>query len=524
MDDEPNRFTSTRFALRAQRYIGFCVFSLLLSLSLRARAELLPARNNIVKSTVLREERAIAVYLPEEAAKNPAQRFEAVYVLDGDWNATIVTNIVNFMRQVAMMPPVIVVSVPNYIDAQGNNTRERDFIPRASSAAVQPDGAAAFLKFIRTELVPYVDRNYPTNGTNLIHGHSFGGLFLMYVLANDPQLFDGYLALDPALGWDNGSMNTVLSGKIAGWPTTGKAIFIAGRSGAGFKEMALDQTERALRSNAKPALHWRLISYDDESHDSLKLKGTYDGLKYAYGGYTQDPLEIHPTDGVMIKGRPFRVVTTVTTNGRLHINYTTDGSEPTETSRQDDGTGIMVGDPRQMRLELLSLRGQFNQAVPLHLKFGQAFLPGTSEPSQTMDTGWHYTIYRSVAQPKVDETAALATGTVPQELSLSSFSVPRVAGHVYRRLDVLEEGYFVFVVKADEAQLHLGVANLITAKGDRGRRTQSYLAPLRRGSYALSLDFVESTKDAQLHLAVIQCKDGLPIWWDQQPWLSLDIH
>jgi hypothetical protein len=284
--------------------------------------------------------------------------------------------------------------------------------------------------------------------------------------------------------------------------------------------MALDQTERVLRSNAKPALHWRLISYDDETHDSLKLKGTYDGLKYAYGGYTQDPLEIAPTDGVMIKGRPFRVVAT---NGSLHINYTTDGSEPTETSLQDDGTGIMVGDPGQMRLELLSVRGQFNQVVPLHLKFGQAFVPGTSEPSQTMDPVWHYTIYRSVAQPKVDETAALATGTFPQGLSLSSFSVPRVAGHVYRRLDVLEEGYFVFVVKADEAQLHLDVANLITAKGDRGRRTQSYLAPLRRGSYVLSLDFVESTKDAQLHLAVIQCKDGLPIWWTPQPLLSLDI-
>jgi len=322
------------------------------------------------------------------------------------------------------------------------------------------------------------------------------------------------------MAWDNGSMNTVLSDQIAKAPTTGKAIFIAGRSGAGFKEMALDQTEKVFRSNAKPALHWRLISYDDETHDSLKLKGTYDGLKFAYGGYTQDPLEIAPTDGVMMKGRPFRVVAT---NGSVHINYTTDGSEPTESSLQDDGTGIMVRDPGEMRLELLSVRGQFNHAVPLHLKFGEAFLPATNEPSQTMDPGWHYSIYRSGAQPKMDETAALASGTVSQNLTLSSFSVPRVSGHVYRRLDVLEAGYFVFVVKADEAQLHLGDANLITAKGDRSRHMQSYLAPLRRGSYILSLDFVESTKDSQLHLAVIQCKDGLSMWWKPQPWLSLDI-
>src|SRR5579871_5114653 len=94
---------------------------------------LLAPRPDAIDSKILQQKRAIAVYLPEESKDDPEARFETLYVLDGDWNAKIVVDIVNFMRQVGFMPPVIVVSVPNHFDADGTNSRDHDLTPTVSS-------------------------------------------------------------------------------------------------------------------------------------------------------------------------------------------------------------------------------------------------------------------------------------------------------------------------------------------------------------------------------------------------------
>jgi predicted alpha/beta superfamily hydrolase len=93
-----------------------------------AQAQLLTAKPDSVYSNVLKQNRPVEVYLPKEFEKEPAQRYETLYVLDGDWNTKIVVDIVSFMRQVLFMPPVIVVGIPNVIDAQGNS-RDHDFTP-----------------------------------------------------------------------------------------------------------------------------------------------------------------------------------------------------------------------------------------------------------------------------------------------------------------------------------------------------------------------------------------------------------
>jgi predicted alpha/beta superfamily hydrolase len=149
---------------------------------------------------VLGQKRAIEVFLPQESAKDAAQRYETIYVLDGDWNSKIVVDVVTFMRQVGFMPPVIIVSVPNFFDEKGINSRDHDLTPTVVADQPRSGGAATFLSFLKTELVPHVNQSYPANGTNLIHGHSFGGLFLIYALLNEPALFDGYLILGSGHG------------------------------------------------------------------------------------------------------------------------------------------------------------------------------------------------------------------------------------------------------------------------------------------------------------------------------------
>ena len=199
----------------------------------------LDPKPDVLDSTLLKQKRQIDIYVPSESAKDPQARYETLYVLDGDWNTHLVVQIVEFMRQVGAVPPLIVVSVPNFFDEHGVNSRDHDLTPTVSPGQARSGGAADFLSFLKTELVPYVDGHYPTNGVRLIHGHSYGGLFLIYALLHEPALFDGYVVLDPALRWDHHTLDAALVQQLPALPAKGKAIYIAGREGARFEEMGI---------------------------------------------------------------------------------------------------------------------------------------------------------------------------------------------------------------------------------------------------------------------------------------------
>jgi predicted alpha/beta superfamily hydrolase len=470
---------------------------------------------------VLHQDRPIEVYLPEESAQDPRLRFETLYVLDGDWNAKIVTDIVTFMRQLGMMPPVIVVSVPNLVDAQGRNSRDHDLTPSPIVGELNAGGAADFLQFLHAELVPYINRHYPSNGVNLVHGHSYGGLFLTYVLANDPQLFDGYIVLDPAMSWDHHAVTAALAGKLGQLPASEKAIYIAGRGGAGFKEMGLDGLQAAFQANAAPALHWTLESFEDETHDSLKLKATYDGLKYLYGGYTQEPVEIGPSDGIVVKNWPIRLSVF---GRRVRVHYTRDGSEPTDASPLIDDGGIPVEDPESIRMKLLSNRGLFDQAIALHIKTGVPLIPGAPDKSGSANVAWHYAVYGAESWPRLRDGRVFSRGSAERELAFETFKEKHFAAHVWRRVLILEDGYYVFYMDAEHARLKLDERTLMSRDGDVPHGTQTYLAPLRRGVYLLSLDVLRTDDHSTLHAGVIRCRDDEPEWWNQQPWLALEGH
>jgi predicted alpha/beta superfamily hydrolase len=217
-----------------------------------AQAQLLTAKQESVYSNVLKQNRAVEVYLPKEFEKDAAQRYETLYVLDGEVDTQIVVDIVTFMRQVGLMPPVIVVSVSNAIDEHGVNSRDHDLTPTVVADQPRSGGAADFLGFLKTELVPYIDQHYPTNHIHLIHDHSYGGLFVMYALLHEPALFDGYLISDPSMWWDKHVLDAASDETLADIPTKGKAIYIAARSGQPYEGMGMPTIERIFNTRRRP--------------------------------------------------------------------------------------------------------------------------------------------------------------------------------------------------------------------------------------------------------------------------------
>jgi hypothetical protein len=62
---------------------------------------------------------------------------------------------------------------------------------------------------------------------------------------------------------------------------------------------------------------------------------------------------------------------------------------------------------------------------------------------------------------------------------------------------------------------------LISNDGPDDQRARGFIAPLRQGTYPLSVDFVTATDNPSLYLAVYRCMDDQPEWWTQRPWVEL---
>ena len=140
----------------------------------------------------------------------PTGRFPVVYVLDGDAGFPIVREIALSLQSGAEMPPALIVGI-GYAGGmrEGMQKRNRDLTPTADTVFMKymgmggPSGGAdAFLRFIREELKPFIESNYPADPEDAtVVGVSFGGLFATYTLLEQPETFQRYVIGSPSLWW-----------------------------------------------------------------------------------------------------------------------------------------------------------------------------------------------------------------------------------------------------------------------------------------------------------------------------------
>jgi len=116
--------------------------------------------------------------------------------MDSQWDFPLVTSIYGEQYYDGFIPELIVVGVTW---GGGEVLRFRDYAPS--------DGADKFLDFMKTELFAFIERNYRAESDNrTLMGCSLGGLLTLYTLFTHTDMFTGYAAASPALGWNNGAL------------------------------------------------------------------------------------------------------------------------------------------------------------------------------------------------------------------------------------------------------------------------------------------------------------------------------
>ena len=230
-----------------------------------------------IDSRVLGERRVINVYVPPGYARSTA-RYPVLYMPDGGMAEDFphVVGSVDVSIKNALIRPVIVVGIEN-------TERRRDLVgPTAVAeereAAPHAGGADRFRRFLRDELKPLVAARYRTTTESAIVGESLAGLFVLETFLVEPTLFDGYIAADPSVWWNEETLVRGAGSQLAEWTAGAKSVYIAT---ADYEptQAAVELLTTALRIQAPPAVTWVHEPMPDEHHDTIFPTAALHGIR-----------------------------------------------------------------------------------------------------------------------------------------------------------------------------------------------------------------------------------------------------
>ena len=280
--------------------IIYLLFLTAIIIGLQARgqetSDIVIGQKTTIKSTVLGAEREILIYLPASYGENNYSVYPVIYLLDGKKFFHSFTGVVAQLSSDAspQIPESIVIGITS-------QDRVKDSSPTNSKIGLfgkeeqyfeTSGGADNFLKFIKEELIPFIDSTYRTNSYRSFVGYSFTGLPVLHALFTIPETFGSYLVIDFSAWWDN---EVTLKNAGIFFKTTlpkNKEVFIstADRVVIDYYPSKYNRTwnfiqEFEQKHQENIGFGYKKYAYKSENHHSMPLISFIDGLKYIYRGY-----------------------------------------------------------------------------------------------------------------------------------------------------------------------------------------------------------------------------------------------
>ena len=244
-----------------------------------------------IRSTVLSEKKVIQIIrLQNIKHKGNTVLPQVIYAFDGEYQTYLVAStVLHFIEADSSLPnDWLIVGITH-------SDRRKDLAPSLTTAPLPPFPMAVFMQ---KELIPFVDANFPNTGKRWLVGHSYGGLAVIHMFIRYPNLFDGYIASDPSLWWNE---QCLLKPSILHIPTTKKSLFIGfsksflGNEDTTVVQKRTDGNSLHIRSiltmhhfllqNKPFTLNYEAKYYPETNHNTVHRKAEWDGIKHLLYSY-----------------------------------------------------------------------------------------------------------------------------------------------------------------------------------------------------------------------------------------------
>ncbi|WP_281546763.1 alpha/beta hydrolase-fold protein [Pseudoalteromonas sp. PAR1] len=225
-----------------------------------------------IESSNLSEQRTVVVQLPKSYQTQPNKRYPVIYRLDGAGNLPLINAVLERLQQDDQAPEVIVVAIES-------TNRLRDFYPTVNKEPQGPvgegGGAAKFLAFVEQELMPLVNKQYRTHDYRVIAGASAAGVFALYAMQADPELFQAHIAYSPAVWWNYGAPAKSLNTFVTKAKSINSYVYMNIGEEAGIMRERYDDMQQTMQNSKVQNLRFKSDAFAGVSHNLTSAAGAF---------------------------------------------------------------------------------------------------------------------------------------------------------------------------------------------------------------------------------------------------------
>lgn len=229
------------------------------------------------------EAREINIYAPEIPEWGQGY-FEdplpVLYLIDGGQDQDFI-----HIAGLSQLPLINAERSPAIVVGVRTNDRYGEIVPEPRDARYQAEfegygGANRFRQFLREEVQPFI-RAQGYDGRSVVMGESLAGLFVLDTLADEPELFDDYVAISPSSWWDDQRLAKHADEALSDTPE-GTRLVIAIADEGGTMEAGTRRIARAAEDDSAIDLTFIDLS-ETESHGTIYHGAARAALQVLHG-------------------------------------------------------------------------------------------------------------------------------------------------------------------------------------------------------------------------------------------------
>ena len=235
-----------------------------------ASSDIIIGTNHTINSSILNQDRIIQIYLPD-SYKDTSNSYPVLYILDGQWYFSSGVAIHKALRTPGTIPEMIVIGIEN-----SNPLRRTLF----------GDESEKFTRFLKEEVVHFIDSNYRTTQDRVIFGWEDAAYYVSELIFKEPDLFTGAIISDGGYASEN---------LVEGFSSDKEVyLFMANSRKDIYTIDSSEAFSEILKKKDPKHLLWKYDLFNDEEHETLPHLAIYKGLQYYYYNFGSPVFESIP--------------------------------------------------------------------------------------------------------------------------------------------------------------------------------------------------------------------------------------
>ena len=224
-------------------------------------SSLIQAQDNIIfkkfNSFNLNDERILKIYVPESFKENDKNTYPVTVIFDGEFLFDVYLANTKLFASRDKAPEQIVVGV-----FQNQNNERYSDCDYSEDTGLPNEESSKFYGFVRDELLPYLDNNYPTSLFKTIMGNTLTANFANYFFLEGTPVFNAYININPSFAPE---IHQKLESKSQSLITPYYYYLSGGDFNTEARTTGINNTHNLLKLSENPNFKYH---YDDFSNSS----------------------------------------------------------------------------------------------------------------------------------------------------------------------------------------------------------------------------------------------------------------